>query len=87
MLRVVVALEPVLELLLVVPVLLDTDPDAGLLDVEPLPTAARDDAVRLVPNEALDVVAVLLPETEVPDGALPILAVTLSATVSWREPL
>ena len=69
------------------PVLLDTDPDAGLLDVVPLPTAARDDAVRLVPNEALDVVAVLLPETEVPDGALPILAVTLSATVSWREPL
>lgn len=85
MLRVVLA--PVLVLLLVVPVLLDTDPDAGLLDVVPLPTAARDDAVRLVPNEALDVVAVLLPETEVPDGALPILAVTLSATVSWREPL
>lgn len=80
-------LAPVLVLLLVVPVLLDTDPDAGLLDVVPLPTAARDDAVRLVPNEALDVVAVLLPETEVPDGALPILAVTLSATVSWREPL
>lgn len=80
MLRVVLA--PVLVLLLVVPVLLDTDPDAGLLDVVPLPTAARDDAVRLVPNEALDVVAVLLPETEVPDGALPILAVTLSATVS-----
>ena len=85
MLRVVLA--PVLVLLLVVPVLLDTDPDAGLLDVVPLPTAARDDAVRLVPNEALDVVAVLLPETEVPDGALPILADTLAATVSWREPL
>lgn len=88
MLRVVVALEPVLELLLVVPVLLDTDPDAGLLlVVEPLPTAARDEAVRLVPNDALDVVAVLPPETEAPDGVLPTLAVTLLATVSWREPL
>ena len=86
MLRVVVVLEP--ELLLVVPVLLDTEPDTGLLlDVEPLPTAAREDAVRLVPNDALEVVAVLFPETEVLDGALPTVAVTRLATVSLREPL
>ena len=78
----------VLVLLLVDPVLLDTEPDAGLLlDVAPLPTVARDDAVRLVPNEALDVVAVLLPETDEPAGVLPTLAIALPATVSWREPL
>ena len=78
MLRVVVV--PVL--LLVVPVLLDTEPDAGLLlDVDPLPTAARDDAVRLVPNDARDVVAVR-PETELPTVFLPTLAVALLETVA-----
>lgn len=80
----VVAVERVVE----VPVLLETDPPAGLLlEVVPLPTTAREDAVRLVPNDALDVVAVFLPETELPAGVRPIVAFTLLATVSWREPL
>lgn len=71
-----------------VPVLLETEPDAGLLlEALPLPTTALDEDVRLVPNEALDVVAVLLPETDVPAGVLPMLALTLLDTVSWREPL
>ena len=66
-----------------VPVLRDTDPDAGLLlETVPLPTTARDEAVRLVPTEALDVVAVFLPETDAPAGVLPMLALTLSDTVA-----
>lgn len=63
--------------------------DAGLLDeVLPLPTAARVETVLLVPNDALDVVA-LLPLTEelLPDDALFTLAVVLPPMVSPREPL
>ena len=61
-----------------VEVLLETEPDiAGLRDVvDPLPTAARVDAVLLVPNEVLEVVAVLLFT----------LAVTLLPVVSPRGP-
>lgn len=63
--------------------------DAGLLDeVLPLPTAARVETVLLVPNDALDVVA-LLPLTEelLLDVPLFTLAVALPPTVSPREPL
>ena len=70
--------------LLAVEVLRDTDPDdAGLLDaVEPLPTAARVAAVLLVPNDVLEVVAVLRPtETPLPEGVLFTLAVVLPAMV------
>lgn len=76
--------------LLVVEVLRDTEPDdAGLLDVvAPLPTAARVEAVLLVPNDVLDVVAVLRPTDELlPEGVLFTLAVVLPPTVSLREPL
>lgn len=80
--------EPVV-VLLVVEVLRDTDPeDAGLLEaVEPLPTAARVAAVLLVPNDVLEVVAVLRPtETPLPDGVLFTLAVVLPAIVLCRFP-
>ena len=76
--------------LLVVEVLRDTEPDdAGLLDVvEPLPTAARVEAVLLVPNDDLDVVAVLRPTDELlPEGVLFTLAVVLPPIVSALEPL
>ena len=76
--------------LLVVEVLRDTDPDdAGLLDVvEPLPTAARVEAVLLVPNDDLEVVAVLRPTEELlPEGVLFMLAVALPPVVSALEPL
>lgn len=65
------------------------DPDVALLEVvEPLPTAARVDAVLLVPNDALEVVAVLrLTEEMLPKGVLFTLATALLPTVSLREPL
>ena len=63
--------------------------DAGLLDVvEPLPTAARVEAVLLVPKDVLEVVAVLRPTEELfPEGVLFTLAVVLPAMVFWRFPL
>lgn len=70
--------------------LLTADPDdAGLLDVvEPLPTAARVEAVLLVPNDDLEVVAVLRPTDELlPEGVLFMLAVALPPVVSALEPL
>ena len=70
--------------------LLTADPDdAGLLDVvAPLPTAARVEAVLLVPNDVLEVVAVLRPTEELlPEGVLFMLAVALPPVVSALEPL
>jgi hypothetical protein len=65
------------------------EPDELRLVVVLLPTTARVDAVRLVPNELLDVVAVfLVVDAGAPDETL-LPATTLFDvdTVSWRDPL
>ena len=57
--------------------------------VVPLPTTARVEVVRLVPNELLDVVAVLrVVVVGVPDETLfPATTLFDVDTVSWRDPL